>query len=478
MRLAYNVFLAAIALAIAFDILFYQQDGFGLNIFLAELLFLGASFFFARRGAHPVPTAAWVSAGFALAFSATPALWTSTIGLAVSFFGFLFANILFAVFMLGESAAFRHPLDVLSHMTLAPARHALRALPLAKHLRPARLSDRSVRVIKAVIIALPVLFVFTMLLASADPVFGDYITRGLDWIEGWLDVQNVVGHLWYVGFFTVLFGLYLAAAFLDRKPGATFSQALPRGILESKIILGLVIALFAVFLLVQGGMLFGGEATLRALDLTYSEYARQGFTQLSVVGMLVLGLVLTLRVLHGEKVDRALLWLHAALLGETALMVASATIRLRLYTETYGYTPERLFAGWCIGVVGILLVLTFFNVVFQRDQRELMRNGLVFVGIAMFAFTASAPDARAVRLNLARAENGETFDWGNNTRLSPEAWPTLLRAADADITYERDMVVRWDNWVQGKYQRLNDDGAWQRWNLSRVRAARALENVH
>jgi len=56
----------------------------------------------------------------------------------------------------------------------------------------------------------------------------------------------------------------------------------------------LVDVLFVLFVIVQITYLFGGEANVTAAGFTYSEYARRGFGELVAVGVLSLGLIMTL----------------------------------------------------------------------------------------------------------------------------------------------------------------------------------------
>ena len=64
--------------------------------------------------------------------------------------------------------------------------------------------------------------------------------------------------------------------------------------------------LFAAFVAVQLTALFGGDAwVLKTAGLTYAEYARQGFFQLVIVSVFVLGIVaVAAGVLGTERRDR------------------------------------------------------------------------------------------------------------------------------------------------------------------------------
>lgn len=513
-RLSYVILLAALALGAAFDVLFFEHEPEGINVLLAEVLFIGFSLALAKSQKIVVPFAAKVAAGFSLAFAATFAIWTSQTSTALAFVGFLVANTLFAVFMLGEAAHFRHPFDILASLVVTPIKHAVHALPFVRTLMPERLSPKAASVVKALLIATPILLVFIAIFSAADPVFNSYIENFFTWIENWLNLGNVITHGFFIGFFVVLFGLFFAASFWKRREHAPKAHnTTARAILESKIILGSVAVLFALFLIISSVALFGGEAAFDTLGVTYSEYARQGFGQLSAAAALVIGLIMTLRVLHSEKVDKHLVGLQGILLVEAGLVLISAFMRLSMYIGAYGYTPARLFGLWFFTLVGVVLLMTLANVVTRRSQQVLVTQMLVVSGLAMLLFVASAPDARAVRLNAGwAANNGKELPLDHSIyALSAEAYPTIIDVYSAEVPKEDVRALApsvadycsalasgkrlhemtdeeralYDDYMARREifnlihnsENEHTDSAWQTWNWSRYRAAQLGEKV-
>jgi hypothetical protein len=173
-------------------------------------------------------------------------------------------------------------------------------------LRPSH--DGSVRRIgRALLITVPILLAFTLLLAQADPVFGSFF-RFLN-----VDLDVVLSHVLIAGFFAWVVAGWLRRSLLAR-PGGTGSPVLPvtlsLGATDVTLALGSLNLLFAVFVAVQIGWLFGGEGlVLRTTGLSYAEYARRGFFELTGVAVLLL----------------------PVLLGAQALIPASDSRTLRLY---------------------------------------------------------------------------------------------------------------------------------------------------
>lgn len=422
MHLPQKLALFALAIAVLFDILFHSASNIGINLFLAECVFLGGSLMLARQTKHPVPHSAWIAATFAAAYSATFAIWTSNVGLFVSLVGFLSSNFLFAAFLLGHQPHFRHPLEILWNGTVDVGYKILSRLNIFSSLKPKGINVRQSTVLKGLIIALPLLFIFALLFASADPIFAHYADAILfDWIDT-ITFSRILSHAIFIGFFAAAFLLFFAAAYWERFTlPASSKQIQARFESESVIVVGSIVALFGSFLLLQARTLLGGQIAWESTGLTYAQYAREGFTQLIIVSILVLAVILTLRMLHGTF-HKATNTLHLVLLGETALVLISAVRRLSLYVDVYGYTPSRLFAYWMMLVVAVLIGILVVNIVWKEDQSIAMQRGLIALGVLGFLFTASAPDALSASLNIQRAQSGgRPVDIQMLLDLSPEA---------------------------------------------------------
>lgn len=429
MKLPLKIALIGLVLGLLFDWLFYETDRIGLNLLIAEALFIGASYLVAKLGEHRLPHRAHIAAGFALAYAGTFAIWTSSYGLTVSGFGFLIANLLFVIFAIGHEAHFYHPLDVFFTGTFDLGMRLMSRLNIISHLKPEKVTLRQSSIFRGVIFSVPILLIFIGIFASADAVFASYIQDFWQWLGTFTDLPRLIQHLIIVGFFTVLFTLFFAAAFWQRFVIELRHEIVPRFLTESKVMLSGLVTLFALFLIVQASTLFGGETALRALDITYSSYARSGFNQLIIAAVLVTGIILTLRAVHGFKADKKLMGLHLVLLGETFLVLISAYTRMFLYIGAYGYTPARIFSLAVMDTMTILLLMLAYNVAKNQSQVIVMRQGLVVLGACALLFTMSSPDAASVALNIRRAaESDNLIDVYQFDDLSEEADSRIIIA--------------------------------------------------
>lgn len=241
------------------------------------------------------------------------------------------------------------------------------------------------------------------------------------------------------------------------------------GIVEVGLVIGLLDALFLLFVLIQIRYFFGGSAHVQATTgLTYAEYARRGFFELVWVAALVLPILLIIHHLLNKDNpahERIFRWLAGFQIVLLFIIMASAVGRMRLYQSEYGLTELRLyttaFMGW-LAIVFIWFVLTVL-----RGQRERFACGALVAGYLIVGFLHSLnPDALIVTTNLAQARRGHSFDAPYAAYLSADAVPVLMEAwptlPESEHCYVSAALYR--RWFTS---RATD---WRTWNLSRSQA--------
>ena len=233
----------------------------------------------------------------------------------------------------------------------------------------------------------------------------------------------------------VVFGLVVALAGGFARAGAVV-DAPARGPLlrlgrsEWLLALGALNALFALFVAVQVAVLFGGDGYVRdTVGLTYAKYARQGFGQLVVVGVLTLAVVAAaLRWARTESPRHARLLraLLTALCLLTLVVLGSALHRLGLYEQAFGYTRMRVAVHAFLLFGGALFCLLVGALVSGR-RTWLPRATVVLCGVAATAFWIADPDRRIATHNVERYEATGRIDTAYLAQLSADAVPALVR---------------------------------------------------
>jgi Domain of unknown function (DUF4173) len=291
-------------------------------------------------------------------------------------------------------------------------------------------ADRSRPWVRGVVIALPILVLFGLLLADADPVFATLRRSLRETLEQWDFLPRLV-------FLTAILIAALGAGGLalrgTRVPGATRTAPTPGprlGLTERLVVLVAVTALFAVFLLLQVSYLFGNAPAVTGSGITFAEYARRGFNELTIVATLCALLVIALdgQAERGTA-ERSGRLVAVGLVGETLLLLVSAFRRVWLYEAAYGFTTTRLYAQAYMIVMAAMLLLLAWEIRRGVDTPRLARRT---AGLAVLAFATLIywnHEAWIVVVNVERAVHTGTVDASYLVRgLSPNAVPALVRA--------------------------------------------------
>ena len=275
------------------------------------------------------------------------------------------------------------------------------------------------------VLAIPPLAVVTALLAS-DKVFEGLLQRVAN--------LNSVGHL-----FVIVLVAWFAAGWLRAATGDALGASLPApqspALRFATIAVPLysLVTLLTLFLATQARVLFGGAEFLRQTEgLTVATYARDGFAQLIVAAGVVLAtLIVAEWLLDSEDASarRHYRMVGAILLGLVTTLLVSAAARIGIYVQMFGHSVDRLFAS--AAIVWVLAALVTCAMTTLRTRPARFAPAVVGVTIAwVVLLNLVNPESLVVRLNIARAVAGASFDAKYHAELSADAAPTLVSLAD------------------------------------------------
>jgi hypothetical protein len=340
---------------------------------------------------------------------------------------------------------------------------ALRAMPWAGRALGARRRDATgspPRLARSVLVAVVLVVVFGALFAGADAQFAHLLEAALPTVDG--------ATVWrWMVLFGVLGAGTLGACYvrLAPPPAPQLPTRSPKPLrrLDWTLPVTLLVALFAVFVAVQIAALFGGpDHVRRTTGLTFAEYARSGFWQLSVVTVLTLGVIgVAVRLAPKETAaDRAVL---RALLGSlsvlTLVIVASALTRMWAYQEAYGFTVLRVLVAACELWLGAMYLMII--VAGARLRARWLPMALVSTAVvALLALAALDPERFIAERNVDRYERTGRIDLGYLATLSADAAPALARLPEPLRSCALTAAAA----------QLDDDDGWRGWNLSRAAA--------
>ncbi|MEV4535553.1 DUF4173 domain-containing protein [Asanoa sp. NPDC049518] len=351
---------------------------------------------------------------------------------------------------------------------VVPVAGALRALPWVGDGVRARFTGRPgapARVAVVSAVSLVLLVVFGALFASADQAFAEVLDRATPAVsDGTLGRAMVL--------FPLLFAMLAGGAFIlagpptlgraDRPARYTFRRtdwAIPVALLD---------LLFLAFVAVQATVLFGGSRhVLGPGGPTFADYARGGFGQL----LAITGLTLVVVAVAGRwapRADRADRIAVRVLLGALALLtlvvVASATYRMNVYEQAYGFTRLRVFVTAVeLGLGAVFVAILVAGV---RLRGGWLPGAVVAIAtVGLLALAVVNPDRFIADRNVDRFLTTGRIDLVYLSSLSADAVPALDRLDD----HERACVL-WR--IANALDEAPDD--WRSANVARHQARQSL----
>ena len=343
---------------------------------------------------------------------------------------------------------------------------------------------------RGLVLAVPLVLIFAVLFASADPIF----SRGFEDLLGLrIDLGDLPGRLVFVLAIAWLAGglLSVAATGLPamersslgaaaRSAAVATERAL--GTTEALVVLVAVDLVVGLFVGLQLAYLFGGLDTLAAAGMTYSAYARRGFFELVAAAGLSGGILVALEYLAVRS--RPYLALATALVGLTLVVLASAALRLQLYQDAYGWTELRLYVA--VSIVAMAVTLATLAAFLLTDRTRWLGHAMAVIGVvSLVGLNIIAPPAFVAERNLQRVidpslvpPDGEaSLDADYLAVLSDDAIPAMVAALPRLPAAEADGVRPM---LEQRRAELSSDPAYQSpfaWNLGRERAREALATL-
>lgn len=328
-------------------------------------------------------------------------------------------------------------------------------------------------ILRGLIIALPLLLIFGALFSSADASFERAFNRSLQFFGP--DMPERI-------FITFCMG-WLATGLLTTIKSKSYDSATTHplrfrlGEIEMTVVMGMLLAMFLLFVILQMPYLFGGHETIESTSgLTLADYARRGFFELVSVSVLTLAVLLL--VGSTTKSNKRFRPFALGLIACLILIMASAGQRLILYLDSFGLTLARLSAG--VFMIWLATCLAFYTACLLRQNERSLVPGAVYSAIVFaFALSLSSPPMIVTRYNIDHAnENGTVLDVIYLNSLGSEVIPRLLQEYE-QLNFAQQCQLAWQwasefnlNRAEGAAREENRD--WRNWNFAYEKARKHL----
>lgn len=280
--------------------------------------------------------------------------------------------------------------------------------------------------VRGVAITLPVLIVFALLLAVADPTFAQWRNAVENLLTSWDFLPRTA-------FFVIMLGITIgayshAATGIEHEAKVHHEQRRWLGSGERLILLAGVTGLLWLFIAVQLSYMFGNLPRITGSGVTFAEYARRGFGELTTVSFAT-ALLIIASERYGERDHRAGITraLTLALIVAVVLILGSAFYRVILYENAYGFTIARLYGQAFMIVVAIAVGTMTLEVLGELDTGRLFRRVFAAALLVLVSLIYWNHEAWIADRNIDRFAATGKLDTGYLTReLSLDAVPAIV----------------------------------------------------
>jgi hypothetical protein len=283
--------------------------------------------------------------------------------------------------------------------------------------------------------------VFAALLASANPLLEQAVTRlNLDAISQMFDTifdaATSVTTLWFMLFFASLWPTLRGRAVAKPWSGEASVPVWhslffkPNTVIATLLLLNLM---FAGQNLLDLSFVWS-DAKLPA-GMTHAQYVHRGSYTLIATALLAAALIMfILRKGSATEQSRRVQWLVHLWTAQNLFLVASSAKRTLAYINDYGWTEWRVSGLIWMALVFFGLATIIVRVVKNHDTRWLMNTNLIASFVVLLAMSAWNMQGFIAEKNLDRrlADPTKSLDSGYLYELGTASLPALMRAKQAE----------------------------------------------
>lgn len=335
-----------------------------------------------------------------------------------------------------------------------------------------KISDKSKQKIRSLIIILPIVIVVLLLLSTADQIFGSIFENMFSILEN-LSLSKILGNLIGRSISVIILFLYLSATiyfllyhFLDIK----IKDKKDKLILDNQAIKLLLIILniiYIVFDIIQVKSLILHQVSM---DISYAEYAREGFFQLMFVSLLNLIIILLAKSSENKNNSKFIIKMSITMIFLTFIIIISAFIRMYMYESQYGYTILRLLVYITLITEIILLIPTIKYIL--NSKFNIVKYYIIILITVYTAINFINVDYIIASRNINRYYEKNEIDLIYLENYHADNIPLLVELYNK--TYDSDIKNELE-WYFDSID-LNISG-FQEWNFSKLRAIKKINAI-
>ena len=245
------------------------------------------------------------------------------------------------------------------------------------------------KIIKAIIITLPIAVVIIGLLSTADETFGNLFTgmfKNILILIRKIQISSFVGKTIvtiFVFIYLLCFFDFITSRYKTKTGEKLLNKENVKDNFTIKMILGVLNVLYLIFCYIQI------KSFINIVNVNYAQFARQGFFQLMIVSVINLFTILISKKRENNDDNKYIKIMCLVMIGFTFIILLSSVFRMYQYESAYGYTLLRLLVYCSLFTEAVLLIPTILyvldkNVDLPRTYFTIILTVYVCMNIANF----------------------------------------------------------------------------------------------
>lgn len=224
-----------------------------------------------------------------------------------------------------------------------------------------KMSDKSRKVFKSLLIVVPVVIIVLVLLSNADMIFDRLFASFFSKLRDLLTLEafdNFLGKAFITLLVMFAIGttsMYIISAYKDEEKKK--KEVKKKDLYTIKLLVTVLNIIYIIFDFIQIKSLMLHNVSS---GINFAEYARHGFFELMVVSFINLGVILIYKKYESEnkKDTKYINIMSVVMVFLTLIIIASSFMRMHLYEAAYGYTVLRLLVFATLITEALLMIPT------------------------------------------------------------------------------------------------------------------------
>ena len=243
-----------------------------------------------------------------------------------------------------------------------------------------KLSNDAKRLIKSLLIVIPIVLIVLLLLSKADSLFNELFSNLIGIFEDIIDYifSDLIGKV-FVGLLLFVFiginSYYLINYYGTRKD--VVKEVKKRDLIPLKLLVGILDIIYVIFDYIQIKELVLHDSLTR---YTYSTFARQGFFELLVVIIINITIIVIAKKLQTKENTKEYKFIDTMciiMIFLTTIIIVSSFMRMNLYVSAFGYTTSRLLVYSSLVVMSLALIPTVIHIF--KPETKILRSYMIIV---------------------------------------------------------------------------------------------------